>query len=223
VAQSEVVLYRAGLARLLGQAPGGAAVVELRAPTDGVVLTVLRESEGPVQPGQPILALGDRRALEVVVDLLTPDAALVTPGAAVRVERWGGPEALHGHVRRVEPAAYTKLSARGVEEQRVDVVIDLDDAPDRWSSLGEGYRIEASILIWSGAGVMTVPASAPFRHGGGWAVYAIERGRAHLAPIEIGHRTDAMVEVRRGLRVGDQVIGYPGEQIREGTRVRERP
>jgi HlyD family secretion protein len=89
--------------------------------------------------------------------------------------------------------------------------------------MGEGYRIEASILIWSGADVMTVPASAPFRHGGGWAVYGIERGRAHLAPIEIGHRTDAMVEVRRGLRVGDQVIGYPGEQVREGTRVRERP
>jgi HlyD family secretion protein len=105
----------------------------------------------------------------------------------------------------------------------VDVVIDLDDPADRWSKLGEGYRVEASILTWSGADVVTVPASVPFRHRGGWAVYAVERGRAHLVPIESGHRTDALVEVRSGLRVGDQVIGYPGEQIRDGARVRERP
>jgi HlyD family secretion protein len=223
VAQSELALYRASLARLLGKAPNANSVVELRAPIDGVVLTVLRESEGPVQPGEAVLALGDPRALEIVVDLLTPDAALVHPGASVRIERWGGADPLRGHVRRVEPAAYTKVSALGVDEQRVDVVIDLDDPPERWSSLGEGYRIEASILIWSAANVVTIPASVPFRHGGGWAVYAVERGRAHLMPIDVGHRTDAQFEIRSGLRVGDQVVAYPGEQVRDGARVRERP
>ncbi|HET9726519.1 MAG TPA: HlyD family efflux transporter periplasmic adaptor subunit [Gemmatimonadales bacterium] len=222
VAESELALYRASLARLLGQTPHAASVVELRAPTDGVVLSVLRESEGPVQPGQAILAIGDPRALEIVVDLLTPDAALVRPGAPVRIMRWGGPDTLRGHVRRVEPAAYTKLSALGVEEQRVDVIIDLDDPADRWSSLGEGYRVEASILIWSGADVVTVPASAPFRHGGSWAVYAIERGRARLVPIDVGHHTDALVEIASGLQVGDRVIAFPGEQVRDGVRVRQR-
>jgi HlyD family secretion protein len=223
VAESELQLYRASLARLLDRRPRAASVVELRAPTAGVVLSVLRESEGPVQPGQAVLAIGDPRALEIVVDLLTPDAARVRPNATVRITRWGGPDTLRGHVRRVEPAAYTKLSALGVEEQRVDVVVDLDDPAERWSSLGEGYRVEASILVWSGDGVVSVPASAPFRHGGGWAVYAVRDGRARLAPIEVGHRTDALVEVLRGLRVGEQVIGYPGDQVRDGVRVRERP
>jgi HlyD family secretion protein len=223
VAQSELALYRASLARLLSPTARNSSVVELRAPTDGVVLTVLRKSEGPVQPGQAVLAIGDPRRLEIVVDLLTPDAALVRPGASARIERWGGAAVLRGHVRRVEPAAYTKVSALGVEEQRVDVVIDLDDPPDRWSSLGEGYRVEASILVWSGADVVTVPASVPFRHGGGWAVYAVAQGRARLTPIEVGHRTDAQVEVPRGLQPGDTVIGYPGDQVREGLRVRERP
>jgi HlyD family secretion protein len=219
VAQAELALYRASLARLLGRGPAASADVALRAPTDGVVLSVTRESEGPVQPGQPVLAIGDPRALEVVVDLLTADAALVRPGAPVRIERWGGPEALRGHVRRVEPAAYTKRSALGVEEQRVDVMIDLDEPYARWANLGEGYRVEASILVWAAEDVVRVPASAAFRHRGSWAVYRVQEGRAHLVPIVVGQRTEGWVEVRSGVRVGDRVAAYPGEQVSEGVRV----
>ena len=104
----------------------------------------------------------------------------------------------------------------------LSIIVALDGPADRWASLGEGYRVEASILVWSGSDVVTVPASAPFRYGGDWAVYAVEQGRAHMVPIRVGHRTDALVEVRSGLRVADRVIAYPGEQIRDGARVRER-
>ncbi|HEU4697841.1 MAG TPA: HlyD family efflux transporter periplasmic adaptor subunit [Gemmatimonadales bacterium] len=222
VAEAQLAMQRASLARLLGRGPAGAGEIVLRAPTDGVVLAVPRESEGPVQPGQPVVAIGDPRALEVVVDLLTPDAARVRPGAPVRLERWGGADTLHGHVRRVEPTAFTKLSALGVEEQRVNVLVDLDDPYARRAGLGDGYRVEASILVWAAPDVLTVPASAPFRHGDGWAVYRFEDGRARLVPIRVGERTDALVAVLQGLRPGDRVVAYPGEQVHAGVRVAPR-
>jgi HlyD family secretion protein len=220
VAAHELQMYESALARLSGR--GGGGEVLLRAPADGVVLAVRRESEGPVQPGQPLLEVGDPAALEVEVDLLTADAARVRPGTPARIERWGGPGVLRGHVHRVEPSAFTKLSALGVEEQRVNVLIDLDDPHGQWAALGDGYRVEASIRIWAAPAVLTVPASAAFRSGDGWAVFRLDGDRARLVPITIGQHTDAWAEIRRGLSPGEMVVVYPSERVRDGVRVARR-
>jgi HlyD family secretion protein len=186
------------------------------------VLSVQRESEGPVQAGQPVLEVGDPAALEVIVDLLTADAARVEPGAPATIERWGGDGALRAHVRRVEPSAFTKLSALGVEEQRVNVLLDLDDPPERRPSLGDGFRVEASILVWQSDDAVAVPASALFRHGGDWAVFLVEDGRAHLRPVAMGQRTDAEAQILDGIVPGDTVVTYPGEKVLDGVKIEKR-
>ena len=221
VAASELRLAQAALARL-DRGAGATDQFLVRAPVRGVVLRLFQESEGAVQPGTPLMEIGDPAALEAVVDVLTTDAVDIRPGAPVRLERWGGDSALSGHVHRVEPSAFTRLSALGVEEQRVNVVVHLDEPRARWARLGDGFRIEASILTWEGRNRLLVPGGAVFRQGERWAVYVAEAGRARIRSIEIGRRNDSEVEVVRGLREGDRVVLYPTDNVGEGVRVAER-
>jgi HlyD family secretion protein len=199
-----------------------APVVPVRSPAAGRVLRVLVESAGPVAAGTPLLEVGDPGDLEVVVDLVTPAAARIVPGAPARLERWGGPEALLATVRRVEPSAFTKLSALGVEEQRVNVV--LDPAADRvaWKPLADGFRVEASIEVWQAPDAVKVPASALFRKGTDWAVFAIVDDRASTCVVSVGERSATEVQVLSGLVPGDRVVVYPGDKLADGTRVAAR-
>jgi HlyD family secretion protein len=192
----------------------------VHAPVRGQVLRVLQESEGVVPAGAPLVEIGNPLALEVVVDVLTTDAVDIRPGARVRIERWGGASALTGHVRQVEPSAFTRLSALGVEEQRVNIVIDLDAPHERWASLGDGYRVEASIVVWVGHDRLLVPVGAVFRQGEGWATYVVKDGRTRLRTVELGRRSAAEIEVVGGLRAGDRVVLYPTDNVRDGARAK---
>lgn len=195
------------------------AAIAVTVPVDGVVLRVLQEHAGIVQPGTPIVEIGDLSALEVVVDVLTSDAVRIEIGAPVTIERWGGQGQLAGHVRGIEPQAFTRLSALGVEEQRVNVVIDLDGDPASWSRIGDGWRVEAGILTWSGEDVLMIPLSTVFRSDGGWAVYSVRGGVVELTPIELGHRDGRSAEVLSGLAPGAQVVAYPSDAIGAGMMV----
>lgn len=189
------------------------------APTSGQVLRVVRDSAGPVVVGAPLVELGDPRAIEVVVDVLSTDAARIAPGMPVSLEAWGGDQPVRGHVRLVEPSAFTKVSALGVEEQRVNVIVAIDDAP---AVLGDGFRVEARITIWQGADVLAVASSALFRDHGGWAVYVEDRGRARLKQVSIGHRGRLDIEITDGLAAGTAVVLHPGDQIKDGVRISAR-
>ncbi|MCK6549149.1 efflux RND transporter periplasmic adaptor subunit [Myxococcota bacterium] len=219
VAAAEVESIRAVLGSL---ERGRGEQVKLTSPTQGRVLRVLRESAGPVAPGTPLVELGDPARIEVVVDVLSASAVRIAVGARVIVDEWGGSKPLTGRVRLVEPAAYTKVSALGIEEQRVDVVAVLDEIPP---GLGDGFRVEVKISEWSGDDVLTVPRSAVFRDRERWAVYAVADGVAELRPLEIGHRGRLDVEVLSGLAAGDRVILYPGDRVTAGAEVvvREAP
>jgi HlyD family secretion protein len=221
VAAADVEVARAALLRL-DRPRGAGEQLEVRSPIEGSVLRVLTESEGVIAAGTPLLELGDPNALEVVVDVLTADAVNIRSGAPVRVERWGGDSSLSGHVHRIEPSAFTKISALGVEEQRVNVVIDLDGDPAGWPSLGDGYRVEARITVWRRTEVLRVPTGAVFRRGDGWAVYAVRDGRAELRPVETGRRTGSVTQVLGGLDEGDQVVVYPSDNVADGVRVEGR-
>ncbi|HEU5170003.1 MAG TPA: efflux RND transporter periplasmic adaptor subunit [Gemmatimonadales bacterium] len=218
VAESELRVARAALRRLDADVPAGEQFV-VPAPVDGRVLRVLQESETVVAAGAPLLEIGDAAALEIVVDVLTTDAVDIRPGALALIEGWGGGDTLRGHVHRVEPAAFTRVSSLGVEEQRVNVLIDLEDRRERWGGLGDGYRVEARIVVWEAADVLQVPAGAVFRQGDGWAVYAVEGGRARLRPVEIGRRTAAAAQVLKGVEAGEPVVVYPSDNVRDGVRV----
>jgi HlyD family secretion protein len=196
-----------------GKATGAVAVT---APVAGRVLRIVRDSAGPVQPGTPLVELGDLRALEVVVDVLSSDAARIAPGMPASIEAWGGDHPLAGAVKRVEPSAFTKISALGVEEQRVNVILGITDPPP---TLGDGFRVEVRIFTWRGTGVLSVPASALFRDHGRWAVYAVEEGRARLRDVEIGHRGRLDVEIVSGLPEGQPIVVHPSDRIRDGVRL----
>ena len=197
-------------------------LVEIRAPVEGRVLRLLRESEGVVASGAPLLELGDPRALEVEVEVLSSDAVRIAPGTAIRFERWGGPAPLEGVVRRVEPTGFTKISALGVEEQRVLVIGDITSPPADWARLGDGYRVEASFVLWRGEDVLQAPASALFRDGDGWAVFTDREGRAALTPVTVGARTGLRVQILDGLAEGDEVVIHPGDDLGPGKRIRPR-
>jgi HlyD family secretion protein len=196
--------------------------VAVKAPVDGRVLAVIHESEGVVAEGQPLLELGDPRALEIEVELLSRDAVRVHEGTSVRFLRWGGEEMLKGVVRRVEPTGFTKFSALGVEEQRVLVICDINSPYEVWQSLGDGYRVEAEFVLWENDDVLQVPASALFRADGGPAVFRIADGRSRVTAITTGARNGLSVQVIDGLEPGDQVVIYPGERVSDGERVRPR-
>ena len=213
-AEAEVAAARAVLGE--GLPRGATRTVAVTAPTTGQILRVVRDSAGPVAAGAALVELGDPHALEVVIDVLSSDAARIAPGMPVTIEAWGGERALAGRVRRVEPSAFTRISALGVEEQRVKVIATLTDPP---ASLGDGFRVEARIFTWRGDHVLTVPASAVFRDKERWAVYTVERGRARLRPVALGHRGRLDVEVASGLPAGGVVILHPTDQIVDGIAV----
>ena len=190
--------------------------LELRSPINGQVLRVMEESERVVAVGTPLLELGDARALEVVVDVLSADAVKVKPGALMLIEEWGGQEALQARVRLVEPSGFTKVSALGVEEQRVNVVGDFVAAE---TPMADGYRVEARIVVWEGDDVVKVPASALFRRGGAWNVFVVDGGRARRRNVEVGQRSALEAQVLGGLNEGDVVIVHPSDQVDEGVRV----
>jgi HlyD family secretion protein len=193
-----------------------ASCIELRSPIHGRVLRVLEESERVVALGTPLVELGNPAALEIVIDVLSSDAVKVKPGALVLIDEWGGEGTLSARVRLVEPSGFTKVSALGVEEQRVNVIADFLEPPD---SLGDGFRVEAHIVVWEGGSVLQVPSSAVFRRGNFWSVFVVDGGRAHHRQIEIGHRNARQVEVLSGLEAGEAVVLHPGDQIRDDVRV----
>lgn len=217
VADYELEMARAAQGRLEGGRKGDDQL-EVPSPIGGRVLRVLQESEGAVQPGTPLIELGDPAALEIVVDVLTSDAVKIGPGAVAHIVRWGG-GSLEGVVRRVEPSAFTRISALGVEEQRVNALIDLRSPRSEWLALGDGYRTEARIVTWRAESVLKVPASAVFRHHQGWAVFAVRGGKARLVPIRVGQRTGLEVQVLTGVSAGERVVTHPSDRVKDGVDV----
>ncbi len=199
---------------------GSSTPVEVKANATGRVLHVFQESSRAVMQGTPLLEVGDPADLEVVVEMLSRDGAAIAPGAAVSLEQWGGPAPLEGKVRLVEPAAFTKISALGVEEQRVLVVVDLTSPPDQWRTLGDNFRVEARVITWESAGVLKVPVSGIFRQGNDWAAYVVRGGAAQLVPVKAGRSSGAEIQIVEGLKEGDEVILYPGDRIKAGQRVK---
>jgi HlyD family secretion protein len=191
-------------------------------PVAGRVLRVQQKSASVVQAGALLVEVGDPSALEIVVDLLTTDAVHVHPGTEAVIEGWGGETALHGRVRRLEPSAFTRPSALGVDEQRVNVIVALTDPPEKWSALADGYRVEVRFVLWQSPGVVKAPQGAVFRYRDRWAVYLISDGVAHLNPVAVGHRGETEVEILSGLQPGASVAVQPGDRVKEGARVEAR-
>jgi HlyD family secretion protein len=216
VAEHELTMARAALGRM-GPSDGGEQF-EVTSPVSGRVLRVVLESEGVVQAGSNLIEVGDPAALEVAVDVLTSDAVHILPGAQVTLDEWGG-EPLMATVRMVEPSAFTRLSALGVEEQRVNAVMDVVSPYASWKALGDGYRVAARIQVYRSEDAKMIPWSALFRKGQSWAVFTIVQGAARLRPVVIGRRNELDVEVHAGLEVGAPVILHPSERISDGTLV----
>jgi HlyD family secretion protein len=213
----------AAQARLAG--PGSAPrrrVLELRAPVDAVVLRRLRESESVVPAGEPLLELGDPGAVEIVSDLLSTDAVRVRAGQPARVEHWGGEQPLRARVRRVEPSGFMKISALGVEEQRVNVVLDFEDPLEARKALGDGYRVEIRIVVAEAQAALKAPNSALFRRGEEWAAFVVEGGRARLRPVKVGRRNNLEAEIVEGPGEGALLVLHAGDRISDGTRVAPR-
>jgi HlyD family secretion protein len=221
VAEHKLTLAQTALTQLSGQGEEGEQL-DIISPVAGQVLKIFQESEGVAPGGTAILEVGDPSALEVVVDVLSQDATRIPAGAAALIERWGGKNPLRGHVRVVEPSAFTKLSALGVEEQRVNVIIDMDDDRELWSSLGDGYRVEARISVWEGEDVLKVPASAVFRSEEAWATFVVEGGVAVVRTVDLGETNGLETEVLSGLEEGDAVIAYPSDSVQDGVSVKSR-
>jgi HlyD family secretion protein len=218
-AEHEVNQARAALAAA-DAAENGPERQEVRAPVAGLVLRVLQESEAVVAAGAPLLELGDPADLEVVVDVLTTEAVGIAPGAPVLIERWGGPAPLQGRVRRVEPGAFTRVSALGVEEQRVWVVIDLLGPREGWAALGDGFRVDARITVEAIDDAVMVPVSALFRRGAGWAVFVERDGVARERQVGVARRAARSAMISAGLVPGETVILFPPSTLRDGSRVR---
>jgi HlyD family secretion protein len=215
-AASDVEVAKAALIAVerAGQS-GASATVFVRAPVSGRVLRVVEESERVVTAGAPLVELSNT-SLETVIELLSIDAVKVKPGNLVLIDGWGGEQALEARVRMVEPSAFTKISALGVEEQRVNVIADFIE-PD--TPLGDGYRVESRIVIWETKEAMKAPLSAMFRSGQRWNAFVVENGLAKLREVETGHRADFEVEVLSGLREGESVIAHPSNLVADGVRV----
>jgi HlyD family secretion protein len=215
-AASDVKVARAGLVGI-GDGTAGRKVISLHAPVAGRVLRVVEKSERVVQAGAPLVVLGDPGKIEIVTDVLTTDAVNIKPGATAFLETWGGDRPLRAKVRLVEPAGFTKISALGVEEKRVNVIADFIDPPD---GLGDGYRVETRVVTWESPDVLKIPGSATFREQDGWSVFVVDRERARRRAIQIGHRNQTEAEILSGINVGEDVILHPSNQLREGVRIR---
>lgn len=191
-------------------------------PINGRVLRVFQESATVVTPGTPLVEIGDPQDLEIEIDVLSRDAVKVTPGAPVILEQWGGDRPLNGEVRLVEPSGFTKISTLGVEEQRVNVIVDLVDPPHEREKLNDGFRVEARIVVAEAEDVLKAPTSALFRVGGDWAVFRVEGGVARQQIVKLGLQNGLEAEVVEGLAEGDQVVTHPGDNITDGIRVKPR-
>lgn len=191
--------------------------VQIVAPVSGRVLRVLTESEQVVQPGTPLMEVGDPGQLEVRVELLSRDAVRVREGAEAEITGWGGPP-LAARVVRIEPTARTRVSALGIDEQRVEVILTLEGDPTDWQALGHGFRVVVRITVWQGEGVLSIPVGALFRDGSDWAAYVLREGRARLVRITLGERNETHAEVLSGLVAGDRVILHPSDLIADGAR-----
>lgn len=223
VARFELDVARAALASAAGVPAGKTAeTVAVRAPVAARVLKVVHESEGPVQSGQALLEIGDPDTLEAEIEVLSTQAVRMAPGTRVLFDRWGGETQLTGTVRVVEPGGFTKVSALGVEEQRVRVIVDFTSSRDEWRRLGDGYRLEARFVVWEGADVLQAPASALFRQDSGWAVFVIDDGRAKPRTVTVGQRAGLVTEIKSGLAVGETIISHPDDRVRDGVRVKPR-
>jgi HlyD family secretion protein len=217
-AQSELQLAQARL-----QSPSTRGRThDVVAPVNGVVLKRLRESESVVAAGEPLLEIGDPQRLEVVADLLSTDAVRVKPGGPVSIEQWGGATPLAGTVRRVEPSGFTKVSALGVEEQRVNVVIDVAEPADAERTLGDAYRVEVRVVVWQAEDVVKVPVGSLFRRGEGWAVFVVDGGRARLRVVTLGQRNGEEGQILDGVEPGQTVVLHPPDTLTDGMRVTAR-
>lgn len=196
--------------------------VPVRAPITGRILKLIRECEGPVRTGEPLLEVGDPSALEVEVDVLSADAVKIKPGMEVLFDRWGGDHPLQGIVRIIEPVGFTKVSALGVEEQRVLIISDFSSPAKQWQRLGDGYRVEAQFILWHEENTLQVPASSLFRYQDGWAVFVVEENTAKRRAIKVGQRNGLIAQILDGIKAGETVINHPSDQVEDGVRVEPR-
>lgn len=194
---------------------------QIRAPVTGRVLKIIQESETVVQVGAPLIEIGDPLDLEVAAELLSTDAVQINTGSPVRIDGWGGAP-IRGRVTRVDPAGFLKVSALGIEEQRVRTIIDFVDPPDAWARLGHDYRVIVHVTVWNTDNALTVPVSALFRKGDDWAVFAVRDERARTTLVRIGRRNNRVAEVLSGLSAGDRVVLHPSDRISDGVAVSER-
>jgi len=194
---------------------------EIKAPANGRVLRVFEENARVVAGGASLMEIGDPTDLEVVIDVLSRDGAVIAPGTKVELEQWGGGAPLAAQVRLVEPAAFTKVSALGVEEQRVNVIADLLSPPDQRPAIGDNFRVEAHIIVWEANNALKVPSGALFRRGDDWATFVISDSHAHLRAVKPGRSSGPETQVIEGLRPGEKIILYPGSTVRDGQRVKE--
>jgi HlyD family secretion protein len=195
--------------------------VQIKAPVTGRILKIVQDSEAVVQAGTPLIDIGDPADLEVVADLLSTDAVQIKVDAPVRIDGWGGAP-MQGRVARVDPAGFVKVSALGIEEQRVRTTIDLTDGPETWSRLGHDYQVIVHVTVWSADDVLSVPVGALFRRGDQWAVFLLKEGRASATVVKVGHRNGRVAEVLSGLSAGDRVVLHPSDRIKHGVAVSER-
>ncbi len=203
------------------QPQSAACCIQLRAPVTGRILKIIQESESVVPSGAPLMEIGDPLDLEIVAELLSTDAVQIKSGAAVRIDGWGG-SPIRGRVKRVDPAGFLKVSALGIEEQRVRTTIDFVDPPEAWSRLGHDYRVIVHVTVWDSENALTVPVGALFRKGDDWAVFSVKDGRARTTPVQIGHRNNRTAEVASGLAAGDRVVLHPSDRVSDGTAAAER-
>ena len=203
-----------------GQIGSETSSVEVKAPASGFILNVLEENERLVTAATPLVVIGDPADLEVVIEVLSREGAGVSPGTPVELDQWGGPGVLSARVRLVEPAAFTKVSALGVEEQRVRVVADLLTPPAQRANLGDNFRVEAHIVTWADPHALKVPAGALFRHGSQWRAFVLADGRARLRQVKVGRSSGTETQILEGLRPGESVIVYPGDRVQDGRRIR---
>jgi HlyD family secretion protein len=201
---------------------GARSAVQVRSPIDGVVLKIVAESEQVVQPGAPLVEIGDPGDLEIAVDFLSRDAVRIKPGAAARIESWGGDKMLAARVKRIEPTGFTKVSALGIEEQRVKVILDFTGPESEWRQLGHGFRVIARVVVWHSDDVLQVPLGALFREGENWAVFVVADGRAQRRLVKIGERNLHAARVLDGLKPGEQVVLHPSDRVHDGVRLEPR-
>jgi HlyD family secretion protein len=221
----QVIDYELARARAVLERPDASTagnLVEVKSPVSGKVLNVMRESETVISPGMAILEIGDPADIEIEAEILSRDAVAIQPGDSAEIEQWGGDNPLQGRVRRVEPAAFTKISALGVEEQRVIVLCDLINPPDAARALGDRYRVEVRVAVWHADDVLVAPSGALFRQGNAWKTFIHRNGRAELAAIEAGRSDGRLTEILSGLKPGDKVLLHPPDTVRDGSPVRER-